>query len=70
VCDKCGGALIQRSDDNEATIKNRLAVYNEQTAPLKKFYGTRGLLREVKAPQPATPEGTFAEVLKVLEKHA
>lgn len=68
ICDKCGAGLIQRSDDNEATIRNRLKVYNEQTAPLKDFYGKRGLLREVRAPQPATPEGTFGEVLKVLEK--
>ena len=68
VCDKCGGALIQRSDDNEATILNRLKVYREQTSPLKAYYRERGKLREVMAPLKSTPEGTFAEVLKVLEK--
>lgn len=68
LCDKCGGALIQRSDDNEETIRNRLKVYREQTSPLKAFYRERGMLSEVTAPPPSTPEGTFVEVLKVLEK--
>jgi len=38
VCDKCGGPLYQRADDNPETIKNRLKVYQEQTAPLIEFY--------------------------------
>jgi adenylate kinase len=38
VCDKCGGSLYQRADDNPETIKNRLKVYQEQTAPLIEFY--------------------------------
>jgi adenylate kinase len=38
VCDKCGGPLYQRSDDNPETIKNRLKVYQEQTIPLIAFY--------------------------------
>src|SRR4030066_2096964 len=38
VCDKCGGPLYQRSDDNPDTIKNRLKVYQEQTSPLIAFY--------------------------------
>jgi adenylate kinase len=38
VCDKCGGPLYQRSDDNPETIKNRLKVYQEQTSPLIAFY--------------------------------
>ncbi len=44
VCDKCGGALIQRADDNEDTIKNRLGVYHEQTEPIKEYYKNLGLL--------------------------
>ena len=38
VCDKCGGPLYQRSDDNPYTIKNRLKIYEEQTRPLIMFY--------------------------------
>lgn len=44
VCDKCGGALIQRADDNEETIKNRLNVYHTQTEPIKAYYEKLGLL--------------------------
>ena len=44
VCDNCGGSLAQRSDDNEDTIRKRLGVYNEKTAPLVKYYGNRNLL--------------------------
>ena len=47
VCDKCSGALYQRDDDNEKTIRQRLAVYNEQTSPLIEYYSERGLLKEV-----------------------
>lgn len=43
-CDKCGGELIQRADDNEATIQNRLNVYHEQTEPIKAYYEKIGLL--------------------------
>jgi adenylate kinase len=38
LCDKCGGELYQRADDNEATIKNRLKVYHSQTTPILDFY--------------------------------
>ena len=47
VCDKCRGELYQRDDDNETTVRNRLKVYEEQTAPLISFYEKKGLLREV-----------------------
>ena len=43
-CDKCGGELIQRADDNEATLQNRLNVYHEQTEPIKAYYEKIGLL--------------------------
>lgn len=46
-CDKCGGELYQRSDDNEETIKNRLGVYNSETAPLINFYKGAGKLLEI-----------------------
>ncbi len=47
VCDTCGGELYQRADDGEATVRNRLAVYARQTAPLLDYYRRRGLLRTV-----------------------
>lgn len=47
ICDSCGGRLIQRDDDTIDTIKNRLKVYQEQTAPLLSFYRDRNLLKEV-----------------------
>ena len=56
VCDVCGGPLVQRTDEDEGTVRRRLEVYRESTAPLLKFYSDRGLLREVDA------EGTESEV--------
>ncbi len=38
VCDSCAGPLYQRSDDNEETIRNRMAVYNSSTAPILDYY--------------------------------
>ncbi len=52
VCDACGGALIQRDDDREETVRHRLEVYHRDTEPLQKFYWDRGLLREVDAVGP------------------
>lgn len=46
-CSVCGAALVQRDDDREDTVRNRLAVYDAQTAPLKQFYLQRQLLRPV-----------------------
>ncbi len=46
-CDECGGDLFVRDDDQEATIRERLAVYNRQTEPLMGYYAGRGLLRRV-----------------------
>ena len=46
-CDACGGETYQRDDDREATVRNRLAVYNEQTSPLIRFYEGQGLLRRL-----------------------
>ena len=47
VCDRCGGALLQRDDDREETISARLKVYDKQTAPLVDYYRQRGILREI-----------------------
>jgi adenylate kinase len=52
VCDVDGTPLEKRSDEDELTVKRRLAIYREQTQPLELFYGERGLLREVDAEAP------------------
>ncbi len=44
VCDKCGGELICRADDEPETVQKRLTVYHKQTEPLVNFYEERGLL--------------------------
>lgn len=49
VCDKCGGPVVQRDDETEEAISNRLDVYNEKTAPLVEFYRKEGLLVDVNA---------------------
>lgn len=49
VCDICSGRVIQRDDDKEAVIRNRLDVYHGQTAPLIEYYAKKGLLRRVDA---------------------
>ena len=47
ICDRCGGELYQRDDDSEATVRNRLQVYERQTAPLLDYYRQRGLLATI-----------------------
>jgi adenylate kinase len=55
-CDKCGGELYQRADDNTATITNRLKVFFAETAPLIDYYSKTGKLLEVQG------EGTMEEI--------
>ena len=64
VCDKCGGKLIQRHDDEPETVKLRLEVYHKETEPLKDFYAKRGLLKSVEN-QP-TVAATSQAILHVL----
>lgn len=47
ICDRCGGELYQRDDDNETTVKNRLKVFFAETAPLIDYYTKSGKLIEV-----------------------
>ncbi|MEH6890469.1 adenylate kinase [Bacillus sp. JJ864] len=51
VCDKCGGELYQRSDDNEETVANRLEVNIKQTKPLLDFYEELGYLKSINGEQ-------------------
>jgi adenylate kinase len=47
ICDVCGSDIVQRDDETEEAIENRLQIYNEQTAPLVEFYRNEGLLVSV-----------------------
>ncbi|MBV2122952.1 MAG: adenylate kinase [Candidatus Thiodiazotropha sp. (ex Ctena orbiculata)] len=49
VCDKCGGNVVQRDDETEEAISNRLDVYQEKTAPLVGYYGNEEMLLTVSA---------------------
>lgn len=51
VCDKDGGTLIQRQDDNEETVRNRLNVNMKQAKPLLDFYGDKGYLKNINGDQ-------------------
>lgn len=51
VCDLCDGETYQRSDDNEATVAQRLATYEAETAPLVEYYRSRGLLHSIPGEQ-------------------
>jgi len=52
VCDHCGGDLFQRDDDKPDTVRHRLDVYAEQTAPLVSFYAEKGILLGIDATGP------------------
>ena len=58
ICDKCGGELFQRGDDQEETIKKRLDVYDSQTAPLIDYYQKKGILKSV------TGTGSIDDIFK------
>ena len=51
VCDKCGGELYQRADDNEETVQNRLDVNIKQTKPLLDFYEAKGYVKTINGQQ-------------------
>ncbi len=56
-CDQCGGELYQRDDDKPETVRNRLSVYTQQTAPLVDYYRQAGKLLEVNGEQNAEAVG-------------
>ncbi|MHB8746669.1 MAG: adenylate kinase, partial [Gammaproteobacteria bacterium] len=61
-CDKCGGNLRHRADDNEETISNRLRVYEAQTAPLIQYYRAQNRLRTVQG------VGDIRDIYKAVNK--
>ncbi len=64
VCDRCGGRLIQRPDDKQEVVENRLRAYRRQTEPLIEYYRRTGLLREVHADR--SPEAVFEDVKRLV----
>jgi len=64
-CDKCGGGLEHRADDNEETIGNRLGVYEAETAPLVDYFRKQGKLRTVRGV--GEVDSIFAAIQRVLE---
>lgn len=65
ICDACGGRLERRVDDDELTIRRRIAVYREQASPLEMFYVERDLLYQVDAE--GTPDEVFERAITYLE---
>lgn len=66
TCDACGTSLIQRDDDREDTIRQRLAVYRQNTLELIPHYRAQGLLREVPAEGPI--EAIHENIIHVLSQ--
>lgn len=64
-CPDCGAELVQRADDNEATVSNRLKVYEQQTKPLTDYYAARGQLRTIDGHQPV--DVVFEAICEVLD---
>ena len=66
LCDKCGSSLLQREDDKPEKVRERLAVYARQTAPLEAYYDKQGLLRVINGV--GSPEDIYAQIKKILAR--
>jgi len=66
VCDKDGGKLLQRADDSEETIRQRLVAYERQTRPLIDYYRRKGVLQEVDGNR--SPEAITRDLIDFLGK--
>ena len=64
TCPKCGGEMYQRDDDNEATVRNRLEVYEKSTSPLIDYYRGSELLVSIDGDR--DPDAVFADVKEAL----
>jgi adenylate kinase len=64
VCDKCGGSVIVRDDDQPEAIKTRMRVYEEQTAPVLDYYKSRGDVAEIIAT--GTPDSVFEKLSQAI----
>jgi len=66
ICDKCGGKLYQRVDDEAESIRTRLQAYEDSTSPLTAYYRDRGLLVSVSAE--GSPEEILNQAMEALWK--
>jgi adenylate kinase len=64
LCDKCGGELYTRDDDQIDSIKNRLKVYADSTEPLINYYTKKGLIKDINAGQ--KPDDVFTDVKTII----
>lgn len=65
-CDADGSDLVQRNDDNETTVRQRMDVYKKETAPLVSYYEKKGILSRVNGEQ--SVEEVYKDIMKVLGK--
>jgi adenylate kinase len=68
VCDECGGDLYQREDDTEETARERIQVYEDNTAPVVEFYDDRGQLARIDGE--GSPDEVWANVTDAIESSA
>lgn len=66
ICDLCSGELIQRADDTEETVLNRIDVYNKQTKPLVDYYDKAGVIINIDGNKDL--DDVFADIIKGLEQ--
>ena len=64
ICEKCGGKVVVRADDNEESVKKRIATYFDSTYPLIEYYDKLGLLHKIDAEH--TPEYTMEQAVAIL----
>lgn len=64
VCDKCGGSLYQRADDNEETVSKRIEVYLEETQPLIDYYNNKNIIATIDGQQDI--DKVFADIVAAL----
>lgn len=65
ICDRCGGPLFVRHDDNEKAIRIRLKLYRERAKPLLRFYRRRGIVRDVKVT--GLPDKITSKILRIVK---
>ena len=64
-CERCGGPLVQRSDDSEAVVRERLDVYKRKTMPLLDYYRARPMFRSINGAQ--APDRVAAELAAAVD---
>lgn len=68
ICDLCGAELMQRKDDNEETVKNRLKIYHEMTEPLISYYKKENVLEEIDGTE--NLDKVFETVKEIIKKRS